>query len=41
MHNTLFKSDLQRLVTAWHFCNALRLVLKVVCGSFGIALFTP
>ncbi|EGQ7840155.1 DUF3265 domain-containing protein [Vibrio parahaemolyticus] len=21
---------------AWHFCYALRLVFKVVCGSFGI-----
>ncbi|EJG0664744.1 TPA: DUF3265 domain-containing protein [Vibrio parahaemolyticus] len=26
---------------AWHFCNALRLVFKVVCRSFGIALLTP
>ncbi|HAS6045108.1 TPA: DUF3265 domain-containing protein [Vibrio vulnificus] len=26
---------------AWHFCYALRLVFKVVCGGFGIALFTP
>ncbi|HAS8618307.1 TPA: DUF3265 domain-containing protein [Vibrio vulnificus] len=26
---------------AWHFCHALRLVFKVVCGSFGIALLTP
>ncbi|HCG7766053.1 TPA: DUF3265 domain-containing protein, partial [Vibrio parahaemolyticus] len=25
----------------WHFCYALRLVFKVVCGSFGIALLTP
>ncbi|MBT0124563.1 DUF3265 domain-containing protein [Vibrio campbellii] len=25
---------------AWHFCYALRLVFKVVCGSFGIALLT-
>ncbi|NOI16565.1 DUF3265 domain-containing protein [Vibrio hepatarius] len=23
---------------AWHFCYALRLVFKVVCGGFGIAL---
>ncbi|EGQ9194772.1 DUF3265 domain-containing protein, partial [Vibrio parahaemolyticus] len=23
---------------AWHFCYALRLVFKVVCGSLGIAL---
>ncbi|EGR4672288.1 DUF3265 domain-containing protein [Vibrio vulnificus] len=26
---------------AWHFYHALRLVLKVVCGSIGIALLTP
>ncbi|ENQ8746681.1 DUF3265 domain-containing protein [Vibrio parahaemolyticus] len=26
---------------AWHFYYALNLVIKVVCGGFGIALFTP
>ncbi|TOO91663.1 DUF3265 domain-containing protein [Vibrio parahaemolyticus] len=26
---------------AWHFQHALSLVIKVVCGSFGIALLTP
>ncbi|EHI9279416.1 DUF3265 domain-containing protein [Vibrio vulnificus] len=26
---------------AWHFYYALRLVFKVVCGCFGIALLTP
>ncbi|ENM6576858.1 DUF3265 domain-containing protein [Vibrio harveyi] len=26
---------------AWHFQHALRLVFKVVCGGFGIALLTP
>ncbi|HCE4715522.1 TPA: DUF3265 domain-containing protein [Vibrio parahaemolyticus] len=26
---------------AWHFYYALRLMIKVVCGSFGIALLTP
>ncbi|ELB2748858.1 DUF3265 domain-containing protein [Vibrio parahaemolyticus] len=26
---------------AWHFCYALRLVIKVVCGGIGIALLTP
>ncbi|ENM6366580.1 DUF3265 domain-containing protein, partial [Vibrio antiquarius] len=26
---------------AWHFCHALNLVFKVVCGRFGIALLTP
>ncbi|EGQ9275355.1 DUF3265 domain-containing protein [Vibrio parahaemolyticus] len=26
---------------AWHFHYALRSVVKVACGSFGIALLTP
>ncbi|EGR0694007.1 DUF3265 domain-containing protein [Vibrio parahaemolyticus] len=26
---------------AWHFRYALRLVVKVICGSFSIALLTP
>ncbi|TOL77517.1 DUF3265 domain-containing protein, partial [Vibrio parahaemolyticus] len=26
---------------AWHFHYALRLVFKVIYGSFGIALLTP
>ncbi|HBH7918975.1 DUF3265 domain-containing protein [Vibrio parahaemolyticus] len=26
---------------AWHFCYALRLVFKVVCGGFCMALLTP
>ncbi|ENK2328333.1 DUF3265 domain-containing protein [Vibrio vulnificus] len=26
---------------AWHFCYALLLVFKVVCGSLDIALLTP
>ncbi|MDG2670290.1 DUF3265 domain-containing protein, partial [Vibrio parahaemolyticus] len=26
---------------AWHFCYALVLVVKVVCGGFGIACLTP
>nr|WP_240703694.1 DUF3265 domain-containing protein [Vibrio alginolyticus] len=25
----------------WHFYYALFLVIKVVCGGFGIALLTP
>ncbi|EGQ9060275.1 DUF3265 domain-containing protein [Vibrio parahaemolyticus] len=29
------------ILNAWHFCYALRLVVKVVCGSLGIALLTP
>ncbi|NOI58893.1 DUF3265 domain-containing protein [Vibrio coralliilyticus] len=26
---------------AWHYYYKLRLVLKVVCGSFGVVLLTP
>ncbi|MDK9731083.1 DUF3265 domain-containing protein [Vibrio sp. D415a] len=26
---------------AWHFCNALNLVIKVLYGGIGIALLTP
>ncbi|OKY28218.1 DUF3265 domain-containing protein [Vibrio parahaemolyticus] len=26
---------------AWHFYYALVLVVKVVCGSIGVACFTP
>ncbi|MDE1351993.1 DUF3265 domain-containing protein [Vibrio aestuarianus] len=26
---------------AWHFCRALFLVIKVICGGFCIALLTP
>ncbi|EJE4692080.1 DUF3265 domain-containing protein [Vibrio parahaemolyticus] len=26
---------------AWHSYYALKLVVKVVCGGFGIALLTP
>ncbi|HCE2133854.1 TPA: DUF3265 domain-containing protein [Vibrio parahaemolyticus] len=26
---------------AWHFYYALILVIKVVCGSLGVALLTP
>ncbi|MCG7546299.1 DUF3265 domain-containing protein [Pseudoalteromonas sp. MM17-2] len=26
---------------AWHFCYALVLVFKVVCGNIGIACLTP
>ncbi|EGQ8472724.1 DUF3265 domain-containing protein [Vibrio alginolyticus] len=26
---------------AWHFYHALGLVIKVVCGSLGIACLTP
>ncbi|ELB2807851.1 DUF3265 domain-containing protein [Vibrio alginolyticus] len=26
---------------AWHFCYASSLMVKVVCGSLGIACLTP
>ncbi|EMB9226890.1 DUF3265 domain-containing protein [Vibrio alginolyticus] len=26
---------------AWHFCYALVLMVKVVCGSFSVACLTP
>ncbi|TOG41610.1 DUF3265 domain-containing protein [Vibrio parahaemolyticus] len=26
---------------AWHFCYALALVVKVVCGGIGIVCLTP
>ncbi|MEH0715090.1 DUF3265 domain-containing protein [Vibrio owensii] len=29
------------ILNAWHFHYALVLVVKVVCGSFGIACLTP
>ncbi|EKO3782843.1 DUF3265 domain-containing protein [Vibrio harveyi] len=29
------------ICNAWYFYYALRLVFKVVCGGFGIALLTP
>ncbi|ELS8946772.1 DUF3265 domain-containing protein [Vibrio fluvialis] len=31
---------LRGIRNAWHFCYALRLVFKVVCGDFCIALLT-
>ncbi|MBM5309607.1 DUF3265 domain-containing protein, partial [Vibrio parahaemolyticus] len=32
---------LRAIRNAWHFCYALSLVVKVVCGGIGIALLTP
>ncbi|HAS6248906.1 TPA: DUF3265 domain-containing protein [Vibrio vulnificus] len=32
---------LRGIHNAWHFYYALVLVVKAVCGSFGIALLTP
>ncbi|MCG6291567.1 DUF3265 domain-containing protein, partial [Vibrio vulnificus] len=35
MVSTLITNCLRVIRNAWHFCYALRLVFKVVCGSFG------
>ncbi|EGR1175209.1 DUF3265 domain-containing protein [Vibrio parahaemolyticus] len=37
----MLTNALRRIRNAWHFYYALRLVVKVVCGSIGIALLTP
>ncbi|HCM1428370.1 TPA: DUF3265 domain-containing protein [Vibrio parahaemolyticus] len=31
----------RRIQHAWHFYYALVLVVKAVCGSIGVACFTP
>ncbi|MBE4746373.1 DUF3265 domain-containing protein [Vibrio parahaemolyticus] len=39
--NERLTNCLRVICNTWHFCYALRLVFKVLCGSFGIALLTP
>ncbi|EHH2484533.1 DUF3265 domain-containing protein [Vibrio parahaemolyticus] len=39
--NKWLTNCLRVIRNAWHFHYALRLVFKVVCGGFGIALLTP
>ncbi|EGQ8093386.1 DUF3265 domain-containing protein [Vibrio cholerae] len=39
--NIRLTSCLRVIRNAWHFYYALVLVVKVVCGSFCIALLTP
>ncbi|EGQ7900804.1 DUF3265 domain-containing protein [Vibrio parahaemolyticus] len=34
-------NNLRVIQHAWHFCYALTLVVKVVCGGIGVACFTP
>nr|WP_254068231.1 DUF3265 domain-containing protein [Vibrio aestuarianus] len=41
MNPSLITSNLRVIPNAWHFYCALSLVVKVVCGGFGIALLTP
>ncbi|MBE4422081.1 DUF3265 domain-containing protein [Vibrio parahaemolyticus] len=38
---SVLTSCLRRNHNAWHFYYTLILVIKVVCGGIGIALFTP
>ncbi|UTZ41492.1 DUF3265 domain-containing protein [Vibrio campbellii] len=39
---TTYITNCSRVIrNAWRFYYALRLVFKVVCGGFGIALLTP
>ncbi len=39
--NSNLTNCLRVIRNAWHFYYALRLVFKVLCGGFGIALLTP
>ncbi|EJL6722044.1 DUF3265 domain-containing protein [Vibrio alginolyticus] len=39
--STLITNCLRGIRNAWYFYYALRLVFKVLCGSFGIKLLTP
>ncbi|HCG8497920.1 TPA: DUF3265 domain-containing protein [Vibrio parahaemolyticus] len=41
MHPKYITNCSRGIRNAWHFHNALFLVIKVVCGGFGIALLTP
>ncbi|NMT94989.1 DUF3265 domain-containing protein [Vibrio alginolyticus] len=38
--STLITNSSRGIQYAWHFCYALILVFKVVCGRFGNALLT-
>ncbi|EGQ7962956.1 DUF3265 domain-containing protein [Vibrio parahaemolyticus] len=39
--NSVLTNNLRVIRHAWHFWFALALVVKVVCGSIGIACLTP
>ncbi|EGR0791435.1 DUF3265 domain-containing protein [Vibrio vulnificus] len=39
--NSVLTNNLRVIQHAWHFYYALVLVVKVACGSIGIACFTP
>nr|WP_081094973.1 DUF3265 domain-containing protein [Vibrio sp. MOR3] len=34
-------NNLRAIRHAWHFCYAVVLVIKVACGSIGMACLTP
>ncbi|MDF4915726.1 DUF3265 domain-containing protein [Vibrio parahaemolyticus] len=38
---SVLTNNLRGIRNAWHFCYALIFVIKVVCGSIGVALPTP
>ncbi|EIB6495243.1 DUF3265 domain-containing protein [Vibrio parahaemolyticus] len=38
---SVLTNNLRGIRNAWHFYYALILVIKVVCGSIGVALLTP
>nr|WP_269469490.1 DUF3265 domain-containing protein [Vibrio diabolicus] len=39
--NSVLTNNLRVIRHAWHFYHALVLMVKVVCGSIGIACLTP
>ncbi|MBE4169202.1 DUF3265 domain-containing protein [Vibrio parahaemolyticus] len=41
LRNSVLTNNLRVIRHAWHFWYALVLVVKVVCGSIGIACLTP
>ncbi|EHJ9990398.1 TPA: DUF3265 domain-containing protein [Vibrio parahaemolyticus] len=41
LKSSVLTNNSRGIRNAWHFYYALRLVFKVVCGGFGIALLTP
>ncbi|MBM4841875.1 DUF3265 domain-containing protein [Vibrio parahaemolyticus] len=41
LKGSVLTNNLRGIRNAWHFYYALFLVIKVVCGSIGVALLTP
>ncbi|EGQ7915072.1 DUF3265 domain-containing protein [Vibrio parahaemolyticus] len=40
-NSSVLTNNLRVIRHAWHFCYALVLVIKAVCGGIGIACLTP